>query len=159
MRKINKRNRMLIISASIIVLLFLAEACQKENLIPSSVEETKRFLIGDWEWKETIIYYRGQEAPSYESPATENKIIHRVFRNNLTYSTIEKTKEINIQTDYKYNVSTEISRVEGANNTSVLASTDILTGDRYLSTFRFKDKNTLIFIGRSPSSEVYFTRK
>jgi len=143
------------------MVLPLLGSCQKEELPDEirTLEDARKAIIGEWEWKETIIRHRGQETPIYETPATENKTIRKIFGRNLTLSIVETIDKISTQTDYEYVITIETPESDGYGSTFVLTSTDIKAKEKHLSTFRFQNKNTLVFILGSPSVEFHYVRK
>lgn len=86
-----------------VTILPILGACQKETLSREviTVADAYRAIIGEWEWESTEIHYRGQDRPIYESPDTESKTIHYVFRENGTAVKIEDGRDF---IDYEFEI-------------------------------------------------------
>lgn len=144
-----------------IMLSPLLGSCQKEELSDEirTLEDARKAIIGEWEWKETIIRHRGQEPPVYETPATENKTIQRTFAKNFSSSLVETIDKVTTRTDYEYSITIDAMAGNGYNSTYFLTSTNTSTKETHLSLFRFENKDTLVFFLRSPSVTFYYSRK
>src|SRR5690606_4847823 len=104
MKTENVKKMACLLSMALILCLLILGGCQKskQKKLPDEVktiEDAYRVIVGDWEWEKTIIQYRGQDNPQYETPDTENKTIQYVFRKNGTAVKIENGSDF---IDYKF---------------------------------------------------------
>lgn len=136
----------------VVFLLPLAGACQKEELHneAKTIEDAYQAIVGEWEWKETIVSHRGQENPTYETPITENKTIQYVFRENSTAVKIENGKDF---IDYKF----EITSMEAGGFHLTLSPIDETL--QVSNTFLIFYNENLILTNRLGISSYYIQKK
>ncbi|AGA79733.1 hypothetical protein [Echinicola vietnamensis] len=95
---------------SFILLLFLLAECNAEAPEPvQTLDGIKKAIIGEWNWEETIVHYRGQE-PVVKTPESEGKTKTYIFSKDGKLKILEDETTIQ-ETDYEI-VLTETSGIK-----------------------------------------------